>query len=664
MAQVKQLIVVSPSGQIRNSSLGDTILFPAGTTAGASGHINTGVAPTSPGNGDYWYDGTHYFFRSGGVSVDLLAFLSALPSPIRDNVGGLTGNKSIDYVNKQLFSSNLGPDILVEDYNLLLLIDTNGVNSLNWDNRELLNVGNVSLSWTSQTLRNSNAGGALVAHWGSSTEHFGVNINTTAIAQFNFPPSSAVDVSAPNNGDMWYNGTNFYFFNGSTNIDLLAGGGGSLPDPITDGAGGIGGMISVDWMNRVLGDISGVTSLDYKNRTLNDTAGSSIISWNTLTSYFDFAANSTFQAQATFTPSAAVDVAAPNNGDLWYNGTNLFFFDGAINHDLLGPSFWSRSGLAVVSPATITDKVTIGDVAAQTLFNVVGTGDPIGFGSSFINSVALQDYINFAGVGFGYDSSGQIGIIVSQSSPGNTPSVLNFLTHTGSTFAISLSIDGITQRSTFGGKVQTLAATTSDASINIADSVATDPTSPVTGDLWWNATNLWFYDGAVSHDLLNGGGYVLPSPINDVAGGVTGIKSIDYVSRQLFGSSGNLIFDWETPKLNDTSGILSVNYQARTLLDSGGVQASINYDARLLRISGGGLALDWSDSGVGTALLNLESTFGGLARFTAIVDAPTYTIAGVLPISVTITTAKLTPGGANGSQTFVNGMLTAQTQAT
>ena len=33
-------------------------------------------------------------------------------------------------------------------------------------------------------------------------------------------------------------------------------------------------------------------------------------------------------------------------------------------------------------------------------------------------------------------------------------------------------------------------------------------------------------------------------------------------------------------------------------------------------------------------------------------------------ISVTITTAKVTAGGVSGSMTFVNGVLTAQTQAT
>jgi hypothetical protein len=37
---------------------------------------------------------------------------------------------------------------------------------------------------------------------------------------------------------------------------------------------------------------------------------------------------------------------------------------------------------------------------------------------------------------------------------------------------------------------------------------------------------------------------------------------------------------------------------------------------------------------------------------------------GSVGITATITTAKLTPGGSNGSMTFKNGLLTAQTQAT
>lgn len=40
------------------------------------------------------------------------------------------------------------------------------------------------------------------------------------------------------------------------------------------------------------------------------------------------------------------------------------------------------------------------------------------------------------------------------------------------------------------------------------------------------------------------------------------------------------------------------------------------------------------------------------------------TLIGITGISVTITTAKLTGGGADGSMTFTNGLLTAQTAAT
>jgi len=62
-------------------------------------------------------------------------------------------------------------------------------------------------------------------------------------------------------------------------------------------------------------------------------------------------------------------------------------------------------------------------------------------------------------------------------------------------------------------------------------------------------------------------------------------------------------------------------------------------------------------------------TFGTMATQNANSVAITGgSIAGtIIPtggLSVTITTAKLTTGGANGSMTFTNGILTAQTQAT
>ena len=54
------------------------------------------------------------------------------------------------------------------------------------------------------------------------------------------------------------------------------------------------------------------------------------------------------------------------------------------------------------------------------------------------------------------------------------------------------------------------------------------------------------------------------------------------------------------------------------------------------------------------------------AQYTNVLALPTFgtIVTQNLGLTATITTAKLTTGGTNGSMTFVNGILTAQTQAT
>lgn len=1056
MAQVKQLIVVSPSGQIRNSSLGDTILFPAGTTAGASGHINTGVAPTSPGNGDYWYDGTGYFFRSGGINidllgagfwtqsggnlypttlsdrvgigtntplsnlsiqgsggsliemgdwssipafaaiylnglfstdasaynflstttgqliinrqssaailfreqnvdqviidtggfvgigviaplaflditaattshasihitnsvtvnpttpnsgdlwwngtnfyfyngsinVDLLAFLSALPNPIRDNAGGLTGNKSIDYVNKQLFSSNLGPDLLVLDYNLLRLIDTSGVPAVDWDNRELLDSGFRTLSWTSKSFY-TGAGGSSIAAWGSSSEHFQFAASTSAKAQLNFTPganktspvdgdnwyngtnfnfrkgsttfdllfrvafqtngtpngsqalvnlsagtnitlvdngtgtvtinstgggsgptlqvngtpnvdqtllnliagtnitltdngaggvtidssgsgggvytldasgniyssnanaptlgalnnyisgtgsgnaamltgddnvvlgtasglaldggfantflgaatgqfistgssnviignaaggfstnitfctligtsadctdgitrgtaighaalvngsnsvvlgnypsffdktgigvdptaflhvppsiaanasfrlesSVAVDPTVPNDGDFWWNGTNLYFQAGATLFDLLTLAGG-LPSPINDIAGGITGNPSIDYVNRGLIDSTGVNTLEWDNRelvdshganalwwegrVLQDVTGANRVSWNGSNSFLVFDLNTTTQSQLNLAPSAAVDVATPLNGDMWYNGTNLYFYNGTTNVDILTggiPGFWSRAG-TVVSPATITDQVSVGFTGAQTQFNVWGGGNPFGFGNNEFNAVFLQDNINFAGISLGYDTTAQVGVIFSQGTPGNASSALRFITFDGpnTTPFINLEMDGNSHTSTIFGSLALQGVGGSLIEMGDWSGAPTLSAIYLNGQFATNANGYNFLSDPSAPDLI----------INRPSG------------RQLLFREDNV-----TQMTILTGGEIYIN---------AGLTSGLN------------------------------------------IDAATYSVGATPGISATITTARLTPvTGAQGSMTFINGILTAQTQAT
>jgi hypothetical protein len=73
---------------------------------------------------------------------------------------------------------------------------------------------------------------------------------------------------------------------------------------------------------------------------------------------------------------------------------------------------------------------------------------------------------------------------------------------------------------------------------------------------------------------------------------------------------------------------------------------------------GTGLTLSFAPVAANAVLVGPPSGAAAVPTFRALV-------AGDLPgISVTITTAKLTPGGTNGSMTFTNGILTNQVQAT
>lgn len=76
-----------------------------------------------------------------------------------------------------------------------------------------------------------------------------------------------------------------------------------------------------------------------------------------------------------------------------------------------------------------------------------------------------------------------------------------------------------------------------------------------------------------------------------------------------------------------------------------------------------------SNNGGGTATINHSDTAGlqgGTTNQFYHLTAAEYTLVGLLAtgFSGTITTAKLTPAGSNGSMTFTNGVLTAQTAAT
>lgn len=136
--------------------------MPSSTTGSAGFNVGgAGAAPTSPLSGDmYATAGPHLFYYDGTMAHDLLAAGSVT------SVSNSDGTLTISPTSGAVIAS--------------------------------LDLGNPN-SWTAE-------------------QTFAAS--TSAHASINIP--SGMNVTTPNNGDVFYNGTNLYFYNGSSNIDLLA----------------------------------------------------------------------------------------------------------------------------------------------------------------------------------------------------------------------------------------------------------------------------------------------------------------------------------------------------------------------------------------------------------------------------------------------------------
>ena len=75
-----------------------------------------------------------------------------------------------------------------------------------------------------------------------------------------------------------------------------------------------------------------------------------------------------------------------------------------------------------------------------------------------------------------------------------------------------------------------------------------------------------------------------------------GVTSVDWRSRTLNNSDGNVVVDWESYRMYDVSGSNSIDWYSRVLWDAteGGSVESIDYGARRLHNSTGDVVLDWN----------------------------------------------------------------------
>jgi len=152
----------------------------------------------------------------GGTNSSTAAFYFDVTNG-RLGIGTGTPSATLDIAGATSVISNSTGDITVSPNESFVIKaqNTDPNNLTEWQNS----------SGTVLSLINQNGYASFGKSTGSTTAMLSLGANTSTVAQLNLAASSAVDVSSPNTGDLWYNGTNLYFYDGTNNIDLLVGGG-------------------------------------------------------------------------------------------------------------------------------------------------------------------------------------------------------------------------------------------------------------------------------------------------------------------------------------------------------------------------------------------------------------------------------------------------------
>lgn len=123
---------------------------------------------------------------------------------------------------------------------------------------------------------------------------------------------------------------------------------------------------------------------------------------------------------------------------------------------------------------------------------------------------------------------------------------------------------GVTAPSAF---LDLAASTTSKASLNLSSSAGTNPSAPVSGDMWWNGTSLNFYTGSSTVDIIAGAGlwtdagtYIYPTAGetlgNSSSGGSNKIAGL-YLATSApltFGATNDVSFSFASSTLTTVLG--------------------------------------------------------------------------------------------------------------
>ncbi len=159
------------------------------------------------------------------------------------------------------------------------------------------------------------------------------------------------------------------------------------------------------------------------------------------------------------------------------------------------------------TPQSITDTDTITIAQGTNITTVAGATDTV-----TISTVANPVFATSTTTPTVYGSTAANGTLVLQgtTSGGNTLTNANLqfkVGDAGATTAMTILNNGYVGVGIAAptARLQVAAATTSEASLNVTASAGgVNPAAPNSGDLWWNGTNLYFYNGTINTDLLAG----------------------------------------------------------------------------------------------------------------------------------------------------------------
>ena len=255
------------------------------------------------------------------------------------------------------------------------------------------------------------------------------------------------------------------------------------------------------------------------NVIFSSNAGNSVVaigygSYAGAGSHLALTATRTDSAQINF-QNTPVDKTTPVDGDMWYNGTNLYFRDGTTSIDLLSGGGDVSGSVSSTDNAIVRFDGATGKVIQNSGVTLNDTNSILGVTDLAISNLITHTgdadtYFGFAGV----DNQFEVtvggnkllnldwinGITINPSGIDRDFVVL------GNTNNNVIHVDagndslGIGTLGAAGAWATVAASTTTKSSINLIAGV--NKTTPSSGDLWWNGTNLYFNNGTISKDLL------------------------------------------------------------------------------------------------------------------------------------------------------------------